>query len=79
MAFKKYIKSKKINVLGAGDIAISEDSNSMIAGTVGFEFGVSWGQHGYIGGVLPELGARELANHILKTLDEKCTATSKNI
>ena len=71
MPQEKFIKRKKIKVLGAGEIAISEDSNSVINGTFGFNFGVSWGRHGFIGGVLPREGARQLANHILQNIEKQ--------
>jgi hypothetical protein len=63
-------------VVGAGYIRISGSPNVMCGGRVGFSFGVSWGQHGYCGGVLSREEARNLADRIYELLGE-CKETEQ--
>jgi hypothetical protein len=58
-------------VIGAGDIEISESSEVTCGGEEGFSLGVSWGEHGFAGGVLPKKEALKLAEHILNTINKK--------
>lgn len=62
--YKKDIENYEyFKVPGAGEIEISKYSNSE-CGVTGFTFGVSWGEHGYTGGVLGKKEALRLANFI---------------
>lgn len=47
-------------VPGAGYVAISEAPNWQTGGVTGFDFAVSWGKHGYAGGVLGRQEAERL-------------------
>lgn len=53
-------------VQGAGDLQISKSSSWKTGTAEGFSIGVSWGQHGYAGGVMDMKEAEEMARHILK-------------
>jgi hypothetical protein len=55
-------------VPGAGAIAVSGFGHST-GGAYGFGIGVSWGQHGFVGGVIGMTEARRLAEYII----EKCS------
>lgn len=57
---------EKFEVVGAGDIIISVNANSHCGHRAGFSFGVSWGRHGGVGGVLPRMEAIRLAEFILE-------------
>jgi len=60
-----------VTVNGAGQIQISKDDIWQCGGEKGFDIGVSWGKHGYAGGVIPRSEARNLAEWILKNLTDK--------
>lgn len=61
--------SEQFEVQGAGEIEISKSPFSKTGTAVGFSFGVSWGRHGFCGGVLGRDEARRLANFILETVN----------
>jgi len=62
------IPSKYFDVLGAGDICISESCHHSTGQVVGFSFGVEWSSHPFCGGVLGRDEAVKMAEFIL----EKC-------
>jgi hypothetical protein len=62
------LTGEKFEVPGAGWIEISKDPHNHTVDRAGFGFGVSWGRHGYVGGVLGRMEAIRLAEYIL----EKC-------
>ncbi len=53
---------------GAGTLGVGKCVGGWSAGSYGFSIGVSWGQHGYSGGVLGINEAKRLAEHILEQL-----------
>jgi len=53
---------------GAGNISISNSPECRCGGKNGFAFDVSWGQYGYVGGVLSKEEAIKLAEHILSNV-----------
>lgn len=57
-------------VSGAGKIAISKGCHAHTGRSFGFDFGVSWGQYGYCGGVLDREVAKQLAEFILAEYDK---------
>lgn len=59
-----------IEVVGGGYIRIAKDSNSQCGWVTGFSFGVSWGRHGFHGGVLSRQEAKLLSDIILIQLDK---------
>lgn len=58
------------NVAGAGIIAIGPTCHAMCGETVGFSFGVSWGRHGYTGGVMGRTEALRFAKMIVESCGE---------
>lgn len=68
--------NKVFNVVGAGELHVGPSANCCCAGRAGFFFAVSWGKHGYSGGVLSREEALKLAKHIMETL-ETCTDTEE--
>lgn len=75
MEKEKFIKNNDkdksehhFDVIGAGKIRISESANYQIGNSLGFDFGVEWGELGYAGGVLTQHEARKLAEFILDKL-----------
>ncbi len=54
------MKYLELEVPGAGSLKIGVSPHCMCGGRVGFEIGVSWGQYGYSGGVLPRSEAEKL-------------------
>ena len=57
------------SVPGAGYVAISQNAHNLTGQTVGFSFEVSWGSHGYVGGVMGRTQAIRMAEFILKTCE----------
>jgi len=55
-------------VNGAGDIRISTHCKYQCALREGFMFGVEWGKHGFVGGLLSKEDAKKLAEHILDSI-----------
>jgi len=68
---ENYERYLYFDVLGAGQIEISESANWQCGGKTGFGFGVEWGKHGYAGGVISREEAIKLAEFILNTVGEK--------
>jgi hypothetical protein len=65
----KISEYKYFEVIGAGKIQISNSAKWSCGGKKGFSFGVEWGKHGVVGGVLSKKEAIKLAEHILKIVD----------
>lgn len=61
---------EKFEVQGAGFILISDSIGFLCGDANGFDFGVSWGRGGYIGGVLDRKEAIRLAEFILEKVAE---------
>ena len=57
------------DVPGAGKIQIAKDPTWTTGGAEGFAFGVEWGKHSYIGGVIDKKEAVRLARHILRSVN----------
>lgn len=53
-------------VIGAGGLRISNNNKCLCGNEHGFRFEVSWGLHGYAGGVLSNNEAKKLARHIIE-------------
>jgi len=53
-------------IIGAGDLRISESNQCQSGGKSGFSIGVSWTKYPYSGGLIPNDEAIKLAKHILK-------------
>lgn len=68
-------KYEKFEVPGAGDILISTGTHFLTGQVAGFDFGVSWGSAGYVGGVLGRLEAIRLAEFIL----ERCASIPESM
>jgi len=69
MEIEKYLKKHKslynyYEVVGAGEIQISRSSNCKCGGVEGFSIAVSWGEHGFIGGVISKEEAWKLVKKI---------------
>lgn len=56
-------------VNGAGYVAIGSNAHNRCGQAIGFGFGVSWGQHGYVGGVIGREQAKRLAAHIIQACE----------
>jgi hypothetical protein len=54
------------NCPGAGKLAISKHADHGTGENHGFGIGVSWGNSGYVGGVIGREEAKRLANHLLE-------------
>lgn len=65
-----HIFGEKFEVPGAGFIHISNRIGFTCGNANGFDFGVSWGRHGYVGGVLDRREAIRLAEFILEKVAE---------
>lgn len=63
------ISKKVFEVIGAGEIRIGADAESICGDRAGFTFAVSWGKYGFAGGVLNRDQAKALAEHILSVLN----------
>lgn len=64
----KNTSGRLYEVAGAGHITITGFPH-LCGGRAGFGFGVSWGEYGYIGGVLGMEEARRLANDLLEIIN----------
>lgn len=71
---RRYKESAKeehlFEVPGAGEIMVSEHCNSRCGQAIGFSIGVSWGTHGFCGGVIGRDEAQRLSNYLLKKISE---------
>ena len=56
-------------VIGAGNLRISNSCTWQCGGKKGFSIGAEWGKHGYAGGVISNEDAIRLARHILRTVN----------
>lgn len=56
-----------IEVAGAGIFRISKYDGCRCGDKIGYSIGVSWGQHGFAGGVMDKEDAIKMALYILKT------------
>ena len=56
-------------VIGAGNLRISNSCTGQCGVKKGFSVGVEWGKHGYAGGVISNEDAIKLARHILRTVN----------
>lgn len=66
---------EKFEVPGAGTILISTGTHYLTGDVAGFDFGVSWGRAGYVGGVIGRLEAIRLAEFIL----ERCASMPESM
>jgi hypothetical protein len=57
------------DVPGAGKIQLSYSTSVRTGGVEGFSFGVEWGRHEYVGGVLSKEEGVRLANFILRSVN----------
>lgn len=72
---KKWMKHAQSNVIyfevpGAGEISLDKHPISRCGEAVGFSFGVSWGTHGFCGGVIGRSEAKRMASFILDTCEK---------
>lgn len=61
---------KTFEVVGAGDLKLSESCNVHCGDKIGFSIGVSWTNRPYIGGVISMEDAKALADHIYQKLSK---------
>lgn len=62
--------SLELECPGAGIIRIGTSPHCRTGGRVGFDFSVSWGQYGFLGGVLPRREAEKLMLMIYEQLKD---------
>ena len=60
--------AEEFEVQGAGTLRVGRDCDDWCGTAIGFSIGVSWGGHGFAGGVMDQAEAVRLAHYIL----EKC-------
>jgi len=65
-------------VTGAGIVSVSNSASASCGDTVGFSIGVSWGRHGYAGGVISRTEALKLAKHIIEACNA-CNMTEAEV
>lgn len=58
-----------IPVSGAGDIRLKTDSVTLCGSSVGLPIGVSWGSHGYAGGVIDAVEVEKLRDRLTAWLE----------
>jgi len=65
-----------IDIAGAGRLRIGKKPNTSTINKTGFQLGVSWGRHGYAGGVLDREAAKRLVECINNALADDAGPTT---
>lgn len=65
VGYPEGLKFLSFEIIGAGDLRVSESNQISCGGKKGFSFGVSWSHYPYAGGIISNEDAIELAKCIL--------------
>ena len=60
----------RFEVNGAGQIILGGNANTICGTQAGFHFGVTWGRHGEVGGMISREEAKRMAEFILEELNK---------
>lgn len=61
----------KVHIPGAGELEVGQHLQAHCGPAVGACFGVSWGKHGYAGGVMDISEVVKLRDHLNKLIKEE--------